>query len=98
MKSGGKLDSLARVSPSKPLADKESGLRKDTERDSSVDLLRAEEEAARDAKTLSGARQENAEVQMQAQAANIQSKIHSNSNSPKPPSPTPADHTHHQPQ
>src|SRR5260370_1921338 len=92
-KSGGKLDSLARVSPANPLADKESGLRKDTERDSSVDLLRAEEEAARDAKTLSGARQENAEVQMQAQAANVQSQIQSNSNSPKAAGPAPPGQT-----
>jgi hypothetical protein len=93
MKSGGKLDSLARVSPSKPLADKESGLRKDTERDSSVDLLRAEEQVARDARTSSGARQENAEAQMQAQGAIVQSQIQSNSNSPKAAGPAPLGQT-----
>src|SRR5258708_10082657 len=58
MKPNQKLDYLARVSPSKPLADKESGLRKDTERDSSVAFLRAEQQVARDARTSSGARQE----------------------------------------
>jgi hypothetical protein len=87
------LDYLARVSPSKPLADKETGLRKDTERDSSGDLLRAEEQAARDAKTVGGARQENAEAQLQAQAANVQSQIQSNSNSPKVPGPAPLGQT-----
>jgi hypothetical protein len=93
MKPNQKLDYLARVSPSKPLADKESGLRKDTERDSSVDLLRAEEQVARDARTSSGARQENAEAQMQAQAANVQSQIQSNSNSAKVPGPAPLGQT-----
>jgi hypothetical protein len=93
MKPNQKLDYLARVSPSKPLADKESGLRKDTERDSSVDLLRAEEQVARDARTSSGARQENAEAQMQAQAANVQSQIQSNSNSPKAAGPAPPGQT-----
>jgi hypothetical protein len=93
MKLNQKLDYLARVSPSKPLADKETGLRKDTERDSSGDLLRAEEQAARDAKTVGGARQENAEAQLQAQAANVQSQIQSNSNSPKVPGPAPLGQT-----
>jgi hypothetical protein len=93
MKSRGKLDSLARVSPSKPLADKESGLRKDTERGSSVDLLRADEQMDRDAKTVGGARQENGEVQLQAQAANVQSQNQSNSSAPKVPGPAPLGQT-----
>src|SRR5260370_38900033 len=59
MKPNQKLDYLARVSPSKPLADKETGLRKDTERDSSGDLLRAEEQAAPDARHSSRSSQEN---------------------------------------
>jgi len=42
-----------------------------------------------DAKTVPGAKQENAEVQMQAQAANVQSQNQSNSNSPKVPGPAP---------
>ena len=88
-----KLDYLAQVSPAKPLADKDSGLRNDTERGSSVDLLRAEEQVARDARTSSGARQENAEAQMQAQAANVQSQIQSNSNSPKAAGPAPLGQT-----
>ncbi len=93
MKPNQKLDYLARVSPSKPLADKETGLRKDTERDSSGDLLRAEEQAAPDARTSSGARQESAEARMQAQAANVQSQIQSNSNSAKVPGPAPLGQT-----
>src|SRR5713101_7829676 len=93
MKLNQKLDYLARVSPSKPLADKETGLRKDTERDSSGDLLRAEEQAAPDARTSSGARQESAEARMQAQAANVQSQIQSNSNSAKVPGPAPLGQT-----
>ena len=89
MKSTEKQQYLARVSPSKPLADKESGLRKDAGRDSSVDLLRAENQADLDSKTALRAKQENAEAQMQAQAANVQSQNQSNSNSPKIPGPAP---------
>src|ERR1700676_4242747 len=59
MKSTEKLDSLARVSPSPPLADKESRLRKDAERRASNDLFRAGEQLDRDAKTATGAIQEN---------------------------------------
>jgi len=88
VKSTEKQQYLARVSPSKPLADKESGLRKDAGRDSSVDLLRAENQADLDAKTVPGAKQENAEVQIQAQAANVQSQNQSNSNA-KIPGPAP---------
>jgi len=87
-KSSQKQQYLARVSPSKSLADKESMARKDAERDSSVNLLRAENQADLDAKTVPGAKQENAEVQMQAQAANVQSQNQSNSNS-KIPGPAP---------
>src|SRR5260370_24907935 len=83
MKPNQKLDYLARVSPSKPLAEKESRLRKDTERDSSVDLLRAEEQAAPDARTFSGARQENAETKSQAHAPSSKLQTKTNTNSPK---------------
>src|SRR5260370_10831687 len=93
MKPNQKLDYLARVSPSKPLAEKESRLRKDTERDSSVDLLRAEEQAAPDARTFSGARLEKAEAQMQARAAKIQLQNQANSNSAKVPGPAPLGQT-----
>ena len=89
MTSREKLESLARVSPSKPLADKESGLRKDAGRSSSVDLLRAQEPLDRDAKTATGAIQENAEVQLQTQATNVQSQNQLNINSPKVPGPAP---------
>lgn len=87
MKSSGKPDYLAQVSPSTPPVDKESSLRKDAERRSSVDSLGAEEQLDRDAKAVGGARQENAEVELQAQAANVQSQNPSNANSPKPPGP-----------
>src|SRR5882762_4259746 len=87
VKSDGKQEYLARVSPSKSMADKESRLRKDQERGSSLDLLRAQEQLDRDAKTLAGARQENAEVQLQTQAANAQSQNQLNINSAKVPGP-----------
>src|SRR5258708_2592443 len=93
MKSREKHEYLARVAPSKPLADKESGLRKDTERRSSVDLPRAEERLDRDAKTLSAGRHENAEVQIQAQSATVQSQNQSNANSPKVEGPAPLGQT-----
>src|SRR5713101_2529704 len=48
MKSSEKPDYPAQVSPSKPLADKESSLRKDAERRASNDLLRAQEQLDRD--------------------------------------------------
>ncbi|HXN96481.1 MAG TPA: hypothetical protein VN879_18385 [Candidatus Acidoferrales bacterium] len=89
VKSGGKQEYLAQVSPSQPLADKESSLRKDTERRASVDLLRAQEQLDRDAKTATGAIQENAEAQLQTQAANVQSQNQLNINSPKVPGPAP---------
>src|SRR6266851_1053386 len=45
VKSDGKQEYLAQVSPSRSMADKESMARKDAERDSSVNLLRAENKA-----------------------------------------------------
>src|SRR6266581_6912984 len=86
-KSAEKLHSLARVSPSEPLADKESRLRKDAQRRDSNDLFRAGEQLDRDAKTATGAIQENAEVQLQTQAANAQSQNQLNVNSSKVPGP-----------
>jgi hypothetical protein len=89
VKSDGKQEYLARVSPSQPLADKESPLRKDAEPRASNDLLRAQEQLDRDAKTATVARQENAEVQLQTQAANVQLQNQSNTNTPKVPGPAP---------
>ncbi len=89
MKSSEKHEYLARVAPPKPLADKENGLRKDAERSSSGDSLRAVEQLDRDAKSMPGARQENAEVQIQAQSAPVQSQNQSNANSPKVEGPAP---------
>ena len=93
VKSDGKQEYLAQVSPSKSMADKESRLRKDAERSSSVDLLRAQEQLDRDAKTATGAIQENAEVQLQTQAANVQSQNQLNINSPKVAGPAPLSQT-----
>ena len=89
LKSDGKREYLAQVSPSQPLADKENSLRKDAERRASVDLLRAQEQLDRDAKTATNAIQENAEAQLQTQAANVQSQNQLNINSPKVPGPAP---------
>src|SRR5882762_3977415 len=93
VKSDGKQEYLAQVSPSKSMADKESRLRKDAERGSSVDLLRAQEQLDRAAKTATGAIQENAEVQLQTQAANVQSQNQLNINSPKVAGPAPLSQT-----
>src|SRR4029077_11201477 len=86
-KSHEKKDYSAQVSPSQPLADKESRLRKDANRGASDDLLRAQEQLDRDAKTATGARQENAEVQLQTQDANVQLQNQSNANAQKAPGP-----------
>src|SRR6266446_1390655 len=93
MKSNQKLDSLARVSPSQPLADKEGRLRKDAERESSIALLRADEQLDRDAKTARAAKQEKVEVQLQAQATNGQFQNQTNANSQKVPGPAPLGQT-----
>src|SRR5216684_2166795 len=93
MKSNQKLDSLARVSPSQPLADKEGRLRKDAERESSIALLRADEQLDRDAKTAGAAKQEKVEVQLQAQATNGQFQNQTNANSQKVPGPAPLGQT-----
>ncbi len=91
MKSPEKLDYRAQASPSKPLADKEAGLRKDAAHLSSGDLRGVEEQADRDAKTASRERQENAQVQVPAQMQTVivQSQNQSNSNAPKVPGPAP---------
>jgi hypothetical protein len=91
LKSGGKQDHLAQASPQKPLADKEYALRKDTGRESSNDLLRAEEQLDRDAKTAEGARQESApaQAQLRAQARDVQSQNQTVTITPKPPGPAP---------
>ncbi len=89
MKPSEKRDSLAQASPSKRLADKGAGLRKETENGSSIDLLQTENRMDRDAKTPSAGKQENAEVQLQAQATNVQSQNQSDANAPKLVSPAP---------
>jgi hypothetical protein len=93
VKSDGKKEYLAHVSPSGTLADKEGRLRKDAGRASSVDSLRAEEQLDRDARTLSGGRQENAEAQSRAQTANLQSQNQYNAASPRVPGPAPLGQT-----
>jgi hypothetical protein len=89
MPSKEKQEYLAQALPSPQLHDKEGRLRKDEERGSSVDLLRAEQQLDRDAKTVGGARQENSPAQLQAQALNAQSPNQYNRNSPKVPGPAP---------
>jgi hypothetical protein len=93
-KSREKGDYLAQVSPSPILADK-GRLRKDAESRAAADVSSAREQLDRDAKIVSGARQENAEGQLQAQAAsvqsqnNVQSQNQVNSNSPAMGGPAP---------
>jgi hypothetical protein len=92
LKPRAKQDYLTQASPSTPLADKEDELRKDTGRESSNELARAEEKLDRDAKTADSARLESAQAQtqqLQAQAANVQSQNQSIANSPQPPGPAP---------
>jgi hypothetical protein len=75
LKQQDKFDSFARALPAKPSPDKEAELRKDVSRDSSVALMRAENQSDLDAKNVvvgAGAAQEKAEPQNQA--ANIQSQ------------------------
>ena len=90
--SRGKQDYLAQALPAKPLGDKEYALRKDTGRESSNELSRAEEKLDRDAKTADGARLENVQAQtqqLQVPAANVQSQNQSMANSSNPPGPAP---------
>jgi len=88
-KSREKGDYLAQVSPSPSLADKEGRLRKDINSRSGAALPPAREQMDRDAKSVSRERQENAEGQPQAQAANVQSQNQVNSNSPAIGGPAP---------
>jgi len=88
-KSHEKQDYVAQVSPSTPLADKGARLRKDAEGRSASDVSSAREQIDRDANTVSGGKQENAEAQTQAQTANLQSQNQVNSNSPPIGGPAP---------
>jgi len=87
-KSREKRDHLADVLPSPTLADK-GRLRKDAESRSAADVSSARGQTDRDANAVSGGRQENAEAQLQAQAANVQSQNQVNSNSPAIVGPAP---------
>ena len=88
-KSDSKREYLAQVSPPKPLLDKEKEreLRKDAGRAGSVDLLRAQEQLDRDAKTADNAKQEAGETQLQTRASNDQLQNQSNATAPKVPGP-----------
>src|SRR5207249_1692066 len=90
-KTDSKKEYLAQASPSRPLVDKERELRKDARRAGSVDLLRAQEQLDRDAKTADNARQESAEAQLQTQASNaqLQNQSAANANASKTPGPAP---------
>jgi hypothetical protein len=84
-----KFDSAAKVVPSKPPSDKESGARKDIESDASAYALRTTNPADLDAKVASRTLPETVEVQAptQTQVANDQLQNQYNTNSPKPPGP-----------
>jgi hypothetical protein len=88
LKQQDKFGSLARALPAKPSPDKEAALRKDAARDSSVALMRAENQSDLDAKSVvvgAGAAQEKAEPQNQA--ANIQTQNQINAGKVAGPSP-----------
>jgi hypothetical protein len=89
LKQQDKFDSLARALPAKPSPDKEAELRKDVSRDSSVALMRAENQADIDAKNVvvgaAGAAQDKAEPQNQT--VNIQTQ--NQMIAPKAPGPGP---------
>jgi len=86
-KTDSKREYIAQASPPRPMVDKERELQKDAGRTPSVDLLRAQEQLDRDAKTADNARQESAEVQLQTQASNAQLQNQSNANAAKAPGP-----------
>jgi len=88
-KTDSKREYIAQASPPRPMVDKERELQKDAGRTPSVDLLRAQEQLDRDAKTADNARQESAEAQLQIQAANAQLQNQSSANAPKAPGPAP---------
>ncbi len=85
LKQQGKFDSRTRGAPAKPSAEKESALRKDGDRYSSPALLRDENRLALDAKDAEAAPTEK--LEMQGQAANIQSQ--NQVISPRVPGPAP---------
>src|SRR5437660_9791232 len=86
-KTDSKREYIAQASPPRPMVDKERELQKDAGRTPSVDLLRAQEQLDRDAKTADNARQESAEAQLQTQASNAQLQNQSNANAAKAPGP-----------
>jgi hypothetical protein len=67
-----KLADQARLSASKPSAGKESGLRKDAELSHVTDLLQAENQLDRDAKSVPRAKQESADQQLRAQTQTVE--------------------------
>jgi hypothetical protein len=79
----------AKVVPAKPSADKESGARKDAERDSSANLILHEKQADLDVKVATGAVQQKIEVQAQAPAQEQNLQVQNQNNSPKAPGPAP---------
>ncbi len=73
----------------KSSADKESGARKDAERDSSANLILNEKQADLDAKVATDAVQQKIEVQAQAPAQEQNLQVQNQNNSPKAPGPAP---------
>jgi hypothetical protein len=73
----------------KSSADKESGARKDAERESSANLILNEKQADLDAKAATDAVQQKIEVQAQAPAQDQNLQVQNQNNSPKAPGPAP---------
>lgn len=84
-----KLADQTRPSVSKPSADKESGLRKDAELNHAADLLQAQNQLDRDAKSAPTAKQESADMQLRAQTQTVEvqaqnQNVQNIQNAPKP--------------
>jgi hypothetical protein len=97
-KSGEKLYDRTQLTPPRPSADKESGLRKDDARARVLDSLHAENQLDRDAKSLPSTKQKNEEVQLQAQTQTLilqsQNQNQNISNAPKAAGPAPMGQAH----
>ncbi len=93
-KPSAELSDQSSLSVPKTPADKESALRKDTERDRTADLLQAESKLDRDAKSAPLAKQESADQQLRAQmqAVEVQAQnqnVQNIQNAPATPGPAP---------
>jgi hypothetical protein len=97
MKRNETLADQTMVSPSNSVAGKESDLHKDAERSRAADLLREDRQLDRDAKSVPSAKQENVQVQLQAQAAVVASQNQNIANARKSTGPAPMGQVHTDP-